>query len=213
MIAQVFSKKNRIRKYNLFLQKMNPSATDKILDAGYANREYSPVDNFLEKNYPYPSNITALGIEEHDLFEQRYPMVQAVRYDGSIFPFEDKSFDIGWSNAVIEHAGGEECQIRFLKELCRTCKKVYFTTPNRYFPFELHTRYPFIHWLPKKIFDRILSHTRKKWATGDYMHLLSKKSLKRILKKAGLKEYSIHKNRLFGLAMDFSVIIRQNDMP
>jgi SAM-dependent methyltransferase len=120
---------------------------------------------------------------------------RVVRYDGSIFPFEDKSFDIGWSNAVIEHVGGEERQIQFLKELCRTCRKVYFTTPNRYFPFEVHTRYPLIHWLPKRIFDKILSLTPKKWATGDYMNLLSKKSLRRILKKAGVEQSRAEQSR------------------
>jgi SAM-dependent methyltransferase len=207
MNVQTISQKNRIRKYKLFLEKCNPFATDKILDVGYSNKEYSPVDNFLEKNYSCPSNITALGVEEYDLFKQRYPNVQVVRYDGSVFPFEDKSFDIGWSNAVIEHVGNRERQIQFLKELCRTCKKVYFTTPNRYFPFELHTRYPLIHWLPKKVFDKILSLTSKKWAAGDYMNLLSRKSLKKILKKANVKEYSLHKNRFLGFTMDFSVTI------
>ncbi|MDR2621144.1 MAG: class I SAM-dependent methyltransferase [Dysgonamonadaceae bacterium] len=208
MNAQTISRNNRIGKYNLFLEKMKPSATDKILDVGYSNLEYSLVDNFLEKNYPYPSNITALGIEDNDLFKQRYPNIQVVRYDGSIFPFEDKSFDIGWSNAVIEHVGNEGHQIQFLKELCRTCKKIYFTTPNRYFPFEVHTRYPLIHWLPKKLFDKILSLTSKKWAAGDYMNLLSKKSLENILQKVGLEEkYVLHRNKFWGFTLDFSVII------
>jgi SAM-dependent methyltransferase len=208
MNAQTISKRNRLRKYNLFLEKMKPSATDKILDVGYANREYSPVDNFLEKNYPYSSNITALGVEDCDLFKARYPDVNVVRYDGGIFPFKDKSFDIGWSNAVIEHVGDEERQIRFLKELCRTCKKVYFTTPNRYFPVELHTRYPLIHWLPKKIFDKILSLTSKKWATGDYMNLLSEKALINYLEGVMNEErWHIYKNKFMGFTMDFSVII------
>jgi SAM-dependent methyltransferase len=207
MNAQTISRKNRIRKYNLFLERMKPSAIDKILDVGYTNREGdSLVSNFLEKNYPYPSNITALGIEDYDLFKVRYPDVNVVRYDGRIFPFEDKSFDIGWSNAVIEHVGDKERQIQFVKELCRTCKKVYFTTPNRYFPFEVHTRYPLIHWLPKTVFDRILRLTPKKWAAGDYMNLLSEKSLKSILEKIGLRGI-LHRNKFFGFTMDFSVII------
>ncbi|MDR2410330.1 MAG: hypothetical protein LBE13_19775 [Bacteroidales bacterium] len=45
----------------------------------------------MEKNYPYPSNITALGIEDYDLFKVRYPDVSVVRYDGRVFPFEDKT--------------------------------------------------------------------------------------------------------------------------
>jgi SAM-dependent methyltransferase len=207
MKIQYARQKNRTKKYNLFLQKVKPSSNDKILDIGFANEEYSSIDNFLEKNYPYRSNITALGILEYDLFEERYPDVNVVRYDGDVFPFKDKSFDIGWSNAVIEHVGGKDKQIQFLKELKRTCKKLYFTTPNRYFPFELHTKYPLIHWLPKKIFDKILNMTSKKWASGEYMYLLSQKTLEDILQKAGIEQYTIHKNRFMGFTVDFSIIV------
>lgn len=212
MKAKDISRKNRLRKYNLFLEKLKPSANDKILDVGFANTEYSDVDNFLEKNYPYPSNITALGVEEYDLFKERYPAIEVIRYDGKTFPFEDKCFDIGWYNAVIEHVienGGGDSQVRFLRELSRTCKKIYFTTPNRYFPVELHTRFLFIHWFPKPVFDKILSFTSKKWAAGNYMRLLSKKELKMLLKKANISNYHIYCNRFGGFTMDFSVVVSE----
>ena len=212
MNTEAVRKKNRHRKYHLFLQQIKPTDHEKILDVGFANREYSDVDNYLEKNDPYPSRITALGIDDSDIFQQRYPSVEVVCYDGKTFPFSDGQFDVGWSNAVIEHVGDEEAQVYFLKELCRTCKRVYFTTPNRYFPFELHTRLLFIHWLPKRIFDYILSFTSKKWATGNYMYLLSIRKLKKILKKAGITNYHIFKNRFCGLTMDFSIVIPSNNV-
>lgn len=59
--------------------------------------------NYLEKHYPYPQKITALGINGKDVFCRNYPLVRAVLYDGVNFPFGNKQFDIGWSNAVIEH--------------------------------------------------------------------------------------------------------------
>lgn len=209
MLATKISAQNRKRKYGLFLEKINPQKTDKILDVGFNNMEYSYVDNFLEKTYPYPENITALGIEDGSLFKERYPQVNTIIYDGKEYPFEDNSFDIGWSNAVLEHVGDESAQILFLKEIERTCKRIYLTTPNRYFPFEVHTRYPLIHWLPKKIFDKILRYTSKKWASGDYMNLLSRQRLEYLLKEAGIKDYQIYKNRFFGFTMDFSVIIKK----
>jgi SAM-dependent methyltransferase len=205
--ATNISSKNRERKYKLFLETIKPSEKDTVLDVGFNNMEYSPVDNYLEKNYPYLSNITALGIGSGDLFKKNYPDIKTIIYDGITFPFEDKTFDIVWSNAVLEHVGNESCQIRFLKELCRTGKKVYFTTPNRWFPFELHSRLPLLHWLPKKIFDKLLYKTSHRWVTGDYMYLLSKKKLKTLLKKAEITDYHIYKNRFCGFTMDFSVII------
>ena len=106
----------------------------------------------MEKYYPYLDNITALGIASDDIFKKLFPQVKVVLYDGSIFPFQDSSFDIGWSNAVVEHVGNRDNQIIFVKEMLRTCKKVFFTTPNKKFPFDTHTK----HWLPKKYFDKCL---------------------------------------------------------
>jgi len=49
--------------------------------------------------------------------------VRAVRADGRELPFEDGAFDIGFSNAVVEHvAGGREGQRRFVGELCRVAR-------------------------------------------------------------------------------------------
>ena len=196
---------NRSRKYKYFLATFKPQATDSLLDVGFAEKEYVDVDNYLEKHYPYQSQITALGISGGTNFSKRYPEVKVVLYDGKIFPFEDKSFDIGWSNAVIEHVGNQEAQLLFLKEFLRTCKRVYFTTPNRYFPIEIHTRIPLLHWLPKSVFDSILKITPKKWAAGDYMNLLSIRQIKSLLKKAGVTNYSVKKNRLCGFVMDFCI--------
>jgi SAM-dependent methyltransferase len=211
-IAYKISANNRKKKYQLFLNRLAPSTTDTILDVGFYNhQDSSPIANFLEKNYPYLQYITALGLEEEgdDIFKKKFPEVKTVLYDGRIFPFGDKAFDIGWSNAVLEHVGDEEKQCLFLKELSRTCKCLYFTTPNRFFPFEVHTRLPLLHWLPKKIFDKLLlTFTSKGWATGDAMHLLSCRKLKKILKHAGIADYEIHKNRFFGFVMDFSIIVK-----
>ena len=155
MISRI-SAFNRARKFNYFLERIKPLPTDSILDVGFNDVEYSDVDNYLEKHYPYQSRITALEIGGNEHFSKRYSEVKVVLYDGKIFPFEDKSFDIGWSNAVIEHVCNQDAQLLFIKELFRTCKQVYFTTPNRYFPVELHTRIPLLHWLPKPVFDSIL---------------------------------------------------------
>ncbi|GHV09760.1 hypothetical protein FACS1894162_1080 [Bacteroidia bacterium] len=165
--------------------------------------------NKLEKHYPYPQKITALGVadEGDNVFKQYYPAVKTVVYDGRIFPFAENTFNIGWSNAVLEHVGDEEQQVVFLKEMHRTCKKLFFTTPNRYFLFELHTRFFLLHWLPKTVFDKILFLTSKSWATGDYMYLLSYKKLEKLLKKAGITNFKIYKNRFLGFTdelMDIS---------
>lgn len=206
-LAYKISAFNRGRKWETFMREIQPSPEMKVLDVGFSENEYSATDNYLEKHYPYPEMLTALGVDEPKKFKERYPKVKAVQYDGTIFPFEDKQFDICWSNAVIEHVGDRDKQLIFLSEIRRVAKRVFFTTPNRLFPVEVHTRTPLLHLLPKNIFDGYLSLIGKKWATGDYMHLLSYGDITGLLSKAGIRDYKIIKNRFFGFTIDFVVVI------
>lgn len=210
-IATKISKFNRIRKWNLFQEQIYLNKNSKILDVGFNDIEYSVVDNYLEKHYPHQSKITALGIVGKENFQKLYPKVKAVLYDGDTFPFPSKSFDFCWSNAVIEHVGCYEKQLYFIKEMSRTSKQVFFTTPNLFFPIEVHTRTPFLHFLPKNIFEKYLKFVGKSWATDNYMNLLSKKKLKNLLKDANISNYKIIRNKLLFFTLDFVIIINPNE--
>lgn len=181
------------------------------MDVGFSDEEYSETDNFLEKIYPFPQNITALGIDTPVKFIDRYPEVKAIKYDGKRFPFKHKSFDICWSNAVLEHVGNRGEKVDFLKEIKRVAKSGFITTPNKYFPIEVHTRTPLFHYLPKRFFDKYLSLIGKKWATGSYMDLLSLKQIKALLHDAGISNYKIIKNRLI-FTLDFVVYFKEDGL-
>jgi ubiquinone/menaquinone biosynthesis C-methylase UbiE len=205
--SYTLSKKSRERKYAQFLAEIKPKPEESIIDVGVNDEEYSQGDNYLEKHYPYPQNITAISKDSADQFKNRYPEIKAVVADGRKLPFDDNSFDIAYSNAVIEHVGKRKDQIDFLRELFRVARRGYFTTPNRLFPIEIHTRVPLLHLiLPKKAFDFFLKMIGKKWATGDYMDLLSKNELTDVIEKAGIKKYKILNNRIFCLPATFTVV-------
>lgn len=205
-LAHTISAYNRRRKWGLFLKEIAPTQEMRVLDVGFSEGEFSSTDNFIEKNYPYPEMLTALGTDIPAKFKLRYPKVSAFHYDGIVFPFEDKTFDVLWSNAVIEHVGDRDKQLFFLKEIKRVSKRAFITTPNRFFPIEVHTLVPFLHYLPKKIFERYLMLIGKRWATGGYMRLLSHAELKSLLADAGITEYRIIKNTLGGSTLDFIVL-------
>jgi hypothetical protein len=82
--------------------------------------------------------------------------------DGRRLPFKDGSFDLVYSNAVIEHVGDFESQRRFAAECRRVGVGYYVQTPNRRFPVEVHLMRPFVHWLPRRVQERML-HRRKSW--------------------------------------------------
>ena len=205
-----FSAFNRFRKWQLFMDRVKPRPEDRILDIGYTDLEYRSTDNFLEKHYPHPGMITARGVDQPEHFAKRYPDVQAVCYDGARFPFDDGSFDVAWSNAVLEHVGTTadrvEMQIAFLREIARVAQRAFITTPNRWFPLEVHTRTPLLHWLPKRWFDVYLRARGQAWASGDYMTLLSEQDLRSRLAAAGIERYELVRNRVGPFTADFVVI-------
>jgi hypothetical protein len=71
--------------------------------------------------------------------------------DGRLLPFRDRSFDIVFSNSVIEHVGDVESQRRFAAEIMRVGRSYWVQTPNRRFPVEQHLLTPLIHWMPKAL--------------------------------------------------------------
>jgi hypothetical protein len=206
-LAYAISEQSRKRKFEQFLRFIDPKTHETIADIGVNTEEYSATDNYLERHYLHPERITAVGQGDMSAFSARYPNVKAVSGDGTALPFSDATFDIAYSNAVIEHVGGYDAQLSFLRELRRIAHRGYLTTPNRHFPIELHTRVPLLHLiLPKRAFDAFLRCIGKDWATGNYMHLLSEYELRLLLDKAGLTQSTLIRNRFFGVTMTFTVI-------
>src|SRR5690242_9514066 len=150
-VASQVSLRSRERKLRLFLDLLSPGPETTVVDVGVTDAPFGAgsSDNFFEAMYPWPDRITAVGHTELDRFAAAFPRVRAVEADGRSLPFGDGAFDLGFSNAVVEHvAGGRDGQRRFVHELCRVARRVFVTTPNRFFPLEVHTLLPFAHWLP-----------------------------------------------------------------
>jgi hypothetical protein len=76
--------------------------------------------------------------------------------DGCRTAFPDKSFNVVFSNSVIEHVGDMERQRQFAGE-CERCGEGYYVqTPNKWFPVDPHTLLIFAHWLPKRAFNVLM---------------------------------------------------------
>jgi len=158
---------NRKRKLALFLEELQPGPETTIVDVGVGDTGFDTEPgvalshNFFEAMYPWPERITAVSDVPLPNFAQEFPEVAPVTASGTNLPFGDDSFDIAFSNAVIEHVGGREDQRRFVHELCRVAPKVFVSTPNRRFPVEVHTLVPFLHWLPRGARDRAFAALRR----------------------------------------------------
>ncbi|MGI9102760.1 MAG: class I SAM-dependent methyltransferase [Terriglobales bacterium] len=77
--------------------------------------------------------------------------------------FADRSFDICFSNSVIEHLFTFENQRKMACEVRRVSKAYWIQTPNFWFPMEPHFQVPGWQWLPVELRVSILRRCRCGW--------------------------------------------------
>ena len=146
-IFRVVSPFFRRRRMRLFLARVHLDATTSVLDVGGYSAFWA--------GSGVASPITLLNLHpspETDL----PPNHRAVPGDGTALPYADGSFDLVFSNSVIEHVGTWEAQQKFAAECLRVGRTVWVQTPARSFPIEPHYLTPFIHYLPKRWRRRLL---------------------------------------------------------
>jgi len=147
----------RRRRIYLFYKTFSITNRIRILDVG-GNSFFWKI---AEREGLILPNVTVLNIlppSEEELKECSRLGIQWVIGDGRNMPFGDNSFDIVFSNSVIEHLGDKKSQERFAYEIRRVGKGYWVQTPNKMFPVEPHLITPFVHWLPKNFQKNMLRY-------------------------------------------------------
>ncbi len=190
---------------------MTPAPTDRVLDVGVTDTDWRS-SNFLEADYPWPERITAVALEPVPAFETRFPSVRIVVGDGRQLPFERQAFDIGFSNAVIEHVGSRAEQRQYIGELVRTCRQVFVATPSAAFPIDPHTLLPFVHWLPRRLRDWVLIwFGQGRWAGESNLNPLRASDLVRLFPEGvGVR---VVRQRTLGITTVLIAIAGSRDHP
>ncbi len=84
--------------------------------------------------------------------EVDHPSFSSVIGDGTdLKNYGSKTFDLVFSNSVIEHLFAADNQNKMANEVRRVGKKYMIQTPNKWFPIEPHWLFPFFQFFPKKI--------------------------------------------------------------
>ncbi|SRR5258708_7323453 len=177
------SRSVRTQQFQFLSKLMKPNRKTEVLDVGLTPSEKLVDSNFFEFIFPYPKNITAISVEDCREVAKKYHLRKFIQVKADKpYPFRKKQFEWVVSWATLEHVGGEEQQRTFLAELDRIGKKVFVTTPYKYFPYELHSELFFAHWLPDSWFQRILKVMGKDfWADEQNLRLLGKSDVRSIL--------------------------------
>lgn len=138
-------RRTRMRR---FVITFDPNSSTRILDVGGGTLNWQYIERAPQ--------ITILNPLFHDDTTTAPPNFNFVKGDGTRLEYPDNSFDIAYSNSVIEHLYTWESQVRFANEIRRVAKKVWVQTPAKEFFIEPHFLTPFIHFLPKRWQRRLL---------------------------------------------------------
>jgi hypothetical protein len=139
MMLAALQARFRRRRMQRFVREFRIGATTRILDVGGTPDCWELIEE-------RPRVVLLNTPRTKD--EQR-GAASWVAGDGRALPFADGSFDIVFSNSVIEHVGDRASQKAFASEVARVGRAYWVQTPNRWFPVEQHLLTPLVHWLPR----------------------------------------------------------------
>lgn len=138
LIGPIFRK----RRLEKFLDTFQPTEKTTILDVGGYYHFW--------RDLRVPLPITLLNIDAPPPAGEMPANFTFTSGDGRCLPFADNSFDIVFSNSVIEHVGTYKDQERFAAEARRVGNGLWVQTPNRSFPIEPHFIGPTLPHLPRE---------------------------------------------------------------
>ena len=180
-----FSKWSRKRRMRTLMKLMGMREGMSVLDLGGHPTIWDDV--------PLRLNLTILNlpgrIERNIATHHNICYIEGDACDIGIL--EDRSFDLLFSNSVIEHVGPAEKQASFAREARRCGRSYWVQTPSKWFPIEAHCGMPFWWFYPVKFRHYFIKGWRKKYPAWTEMvegtTVLSKTDLLRLFPEATLK--------------------------
>jgi hypothetical protein len=154
------------------------------------------------------AHITLLNLTTQPVSGSRFTSVAGDARDLS--RYGDSSFDVVFSNSVIEHLGPAfSDQQKMAHEIRRVAKRYFVQTPNRYFPIEPHFLTPGFQFLPVTARAWLLSHFNLGW----YDRIPDRREAKREVESVALLSESqvrtlfpaakIYRERIAGITKSF----------
>lgn len=142
--ATSFSNRMRSRRFAIFEDLLaGLSRPLKIIDLGGTN-EFWEQRGWAERE---GVEITTVNLQAE---ERRHENIIPLRGDVTAMgEFADKSFDVAFSNSVIEHLFSLDQQRAMAREVGRLAKAYWIQTPNYWFPVEPHFHMIGWQWMPE----------------------------------------------------------------
>ncbi len=133
-------RQKRIAQFDAIIQ---PGSTDLMLDVGGFPDNWTNRPQLVKRI----DCINVHPVEWDGSANPDHSITTAIG-DGCALEYPNHSYDILFSNSVIEHVGDWEKQKRFAEETRRVGKKLWIQTPALECPIEPHFLAPLVHWFP-----------------------------------------------------------------
>lgn len=181
-----------------------------LLDVG-TTPVFDEYNNILLHRFKKNINITSLSNLDCSSLKKNFTKIKFIKGDARKMKFKDNSFDTVYSSATIEHVGSRSNQKKFVKECYRVSRKdVFITTPNKLYPIEFHTKIPFLHFLPSKIYRKILLFLGFSFFSKEKnLNLLNARDLKNICFFLKIKNYNIIKHKFLFMTSNLILHIKK----
>jgi SAM-dependent methyltransferase len=124
----------------------------------------------------YQAEVDAFDIEQNRVRVAQTHVPRTVVAQGEHLPYPDDTFDVVFSNEVIEHVNDDQ---QFAAEMVRVTRaggRIAIFCPNRWYPVEQHGIYwrgeyrfgniPLVNYLPDFLRNRLAPHVRTYTARG-----------------------------------------------
>jgi hypothetical protein len=197
------SSQSRQKKLDLFWEVMAPAPESIVLNLGAAPPHLSRVllgtesTELIEQPEQDPrwrtlrvigANVDKQNVEEYCRLYGNLGFCGVVM-DGCCLPFDDQSIDIVFSNAVIEHVTSD-MQREMANEIMRVGRSWFITTPNFWYPIELHNKLPFIHFLPTQA-RLFVQRKLRTWPESEPLTLLSARKLATLFPSSQIRKMRV----------------------
>ncbi len=204
-------KVNREKIHEIFKKHLNYNDSNSLIDIGTTPSSDDPHNLILQKTINNNQVTSFSNLDCKNLHKKFSNIKEFIIGDAIDNRLPDNSFEIVYSSATIEHVGSNENQLLFISECLRIAKRsVFITTPNRYFPFDLHTKIPFIHFLPKNLHRKILKIIGLSFfSMEENLNLLSRKDLINICNKLRVENFYIVKHKFCFFTSNLILIINK----
>ena len=129
----------------------------KILDVGGTELYWKAME--LPESLEF--KVVLLNLDEHDVSLKGF--ISVVGNVTDMKEMEDRSFDVVFSNSVIEHVGDLRAQRHMANEVTRIGKRYFIQTPNYWFPMEPHLLVSGFQWLSRALRVWLIRHFNLGW--------------------------------------------------